>query len=708
MSAHVVPKAKPFPDDEPEEKTTLESQWEEEASTTVEQGDVADKVRALGIEPRARVITNVTSTGERDLEESTVDDQRANPVIAQLPTPAADQARLVITQGSDTGRDLAIRPGQTYTIGRGLDNDLVLTDIAVSRKHFDLRHERGAWVIVDRGSGNGTIVNGNLEDNPFMLANGDSIEIGNTMFRFEQANGAPRAAPSFDDEELSTVAGKAMQRDPLEAETPVAAPLPLLEARERPRTAPPPMRAAASAPPYAAMPPPQAMAPATTLPMPQMAVAGRPHVLAPAQPTMLGEGMMPTTLPGQGPVRPTSYPKATEIPPHSVHAQMLQIAAQQGGRHDPSTAMVQPTPYLAMPPGAQLRQYVQPQLSKRSKMMLAGAALSALAAIVTVAIIKSGGPRQDHTAQAKGSATAPDVQPLHAAPAIAPPAPAPAVATTGSAAAAQARAPAIVQAPPTPAPAPTHVEPPRAPVHAAHEVAHVEPAHTAVRPAPPRPAPRPQPKPNVAASRPHHASVAPPAPRHVAAATDIDAVLARADQQYRAKHFDDAENLLASAARDASDSDARQLRHRADLYEKFKRAYYVATAPATPAVEAYERAREAINYDGPLGRAFDNELKAKLAQVAPRVAITYVAKHDYKDAHTAVAVAESTGGQNVDTRLVRDQLEKNARETYGQAEREKDSNPSDARTKCRNVLDWVDGSSTWYARAKKLLQQLGT
>ena len=45
------------------------------------------------------------------------------------------------------------------------------------------------------------VVNGNLEDNPFMLANGDVIEIGNTAFRFDHAEraGAPAAvASTFD------------------------------------------------------------------------------------------------------------------------------------------------------------------------------------------------------------------------------------------------------------------------------------------------------------------------------------------------------------------------------------------------------------------------------------------------------------------------------------------------------------------------------
>src|SRR6185369_153807 len=106
VTAHVVPRAKPFPDSEEEEKTTIESQWEDEASTTVEQGDVADKIRALGVEPR-RANTNHTGTGTVD---ETVDEQQAQSAI----TPVRDIARLVISAGNDAGTEIEIRPGKTY------------------------------------------------------------------------------------------------------------------------------------------------------------------------------------------------------------------------------------------------------------------------------------------------------------------------------------------------------------------------------------------------------------------------------------------------------------------------------------------------------------------------------------------------------------------------------------------------------------------
>jgi pSer/pThr/pTyr-binding forkhead associated (FHA) protein len=57
--------------------------------------------------------------------------------------------------------------GQRFTIGdapvtfgRGEDNDIVIPDPAVSRVHAELRQEADGFIITDRGSANGTRVNG--------------------------------------------------------------------------------------------------------------------------------------------------------------------------------------------------------------------------------------------------------------------------------------------------------------------------------------------------------------------------------------------------------------------------------------------------------------------------------------------------------------------------------------------------------------------
>ncbi|MEO7732393.1 MAG: FHA domain-containing protein, partial [Kofleriaceae bacterium] len=235
-----MPKAPSFSAEDEDDKTTIESGWEEEASTTVEQGEVAEKLRAYALsEAKRRSGTNITSTDGGELpDEPTVDDQRASEALAKLPPPAV--AKLVITAGNDAGQALEVRPGKTYTIGRGVDNDLVLTDIAVSRKHFDVRHDNGAWVLADRGSGNGTLVNTRIEDAPFMLASGDVIEIGNTAFRFDLPNGTPRPPVSYpptdgdDDLEMSTVSGKPFRE--LESSTPPEPAAPVV----RSKTLPPP------------------------------------------------------------------------------------------------------------------------------------------------------------------------------------------------------------------------------------------------------------------------------------------------------------------------------------------------------------------------------------------------------------------------------------------------------------------------------------
>ena len=69
--------------------------------------------------------------------------------------------------------------------GRSVDNDVVLTDIAVSRKHLTIEFDGASYVLNDLGSGNGTVVNNRDEDGAFRLGHGDKLELGNTVLVFE-------------------------------------------------------------------------------------------------------------------------------------------------------------------------------------------------------------------------------------------------------------------------------------------------------------------------------------------------------------------------------------------------------------------------------------------------------------------------------------------------------------------------------------------
>jgi hypothetical protein len=129
----------------------------------------------------------------------------ARPTNAPAPgaqVPEAALGKLMVIAGNDAGREYPLH-GKTITVGRGIDNDVVLTDIAVSRKHMSIGFDGSRYHLSDKGSGNGTIINQRVETGTRVLSHGDRIEIGNTVFRLEHpasekaswAAGAPAKPP---------------------------------------------------------------------------------------------------------------------------------------------------------------------------------------------------------------------------------------------------------------------------------------------------------------------------------------------------------------------------------------------------------------------------------------------------------------------------------------------------------------------------------
>lgn len=74
--------------------------------------------------------------------------------------------------------------GTHLTIGRENGNDIVVPDISASRRHAELTlTPQGVWTVSDRGSTNGTLVNGvPVASQP--LHNGDIVTIGKTDLEF--------------------------------------------------------------------------------------------------------------------------------------------------------------------------------------------------------------------------------------------------------------------------------------------------------------------------------------------------------------------------------------------------------------------------------------------------------------------------------------------------------------------------------------------
>ncbi len=105
-------------------------------------------------------------------------------MLAEQPTNLIDEGPpmpfLVCESGKDTGKEYVVAVGENG-IGRSIDNEVILTDISVSRKHLKvLRNEHGELRLRDLGSGNGTLLNGTrVHDAP--LKDGDRIELGETV-----------------------------------------------------------------------------------------------------------------------------------------------------------------------------------------------------------------------------------------------------------------------------------------------------------------------------------------------------------------------------------------------------------------------------------------------------------------------------------------------------------------------------------------------
>ena len=73
---------------------------------------------------------------------------------------------------------------ETVTIGRGPGNKIILKDLASSSRHAQVLKDGAGWRLEDRGSLNGTFING-AQVQKKQLVPGDRIQIGSTEIVFE-------------------------------------------------------------------------------------------------------------------------------------------------------------------------------------------------------------------------------------------------------------------------------------------------------------------------------------------------------------------------------------------------------------------------------------------------------------------------------------------------------------------------------------------
>jgi hypothetical protein len=103
--------------------------------------------------------------------------------------PSVELGRLVVI-AAPSGEPA---PGSVFaldaitSLGRDVNNSIVLEDEFVSATHAALTYRGRAWYVEDLGSTNGTYVNGSQVDGLSPIAFGDEIQIGQVRLRLERA-----------------------------------------------------------------------------------------------------------------------------------------------------------------------------------------------------------------------------------------------------------------------------------------------------------------------------------------------------------------------------------------------------------------------------------------------------------------------------------------------------------------------------------------
>jgi pSer/pThr/pTyr-binding forkhead associated (FHA) protein len=119
------------------------------------------------------------SVDSEDALEKLTESERE--LIAQL---NPESAMLIIHRGANRGERFLINSPET-TIGRSSDNDVVLDDVTVSRKHANIRRAGERFELIDLGSLNGTYVNNNSIARA-TLSSGDEVQFGKFHMLFVQ------------------------------------------------------------------------------------------------------------------------------------------------------------------------------------------------------------------------------------------------------------------------------------------------------------------------------------------------------------------------------------------------------------------------------------------------------------------------------------------------------------------------------------------
>ncbi len=106
---------------------------------------------------------------------------------AREPTRELGRLVVVASPGGEPAQGAVFALDAITSLGRDVNNSIVLDDDFVSAAHAALTYRGRAWYVEDLGSTNGTFVNGSQVDGLSPIAFGDEVQIGQVRVRLERA-----------------------------------------------------------------------------------------------------------------------------------------------------------------------------------------------------------------------------------------------------------------------------------------------------------------------------------------------------------------------------------------------------------------------------------------------------------------------------------------------------------------------------------------
>ena len=106
--------------------------------------------------------------------------------------PGASLGRLIVIEspGGDPEQGRSFDLDAITTLGRDVNNAIVVDDPFASAEHAVLTYRGRSWYVEDLGSTNGTYVNGRVVGEVAPLGFGDEVAIGQVRLRLERARTA--------------------------------------------------------------------------------------------------------------------------------------------------------------------------------------------------------------------------------------------------------------------------------------------------------------------------------------------------------------------------------------------------------------------------------------------------------------------------------------------------------------------------------------